>query len=80
MSSAAKKILEDALALPDEDRRHVAELLIDSLPAASKAEIERAWNEEALWRAEEAENGSPSLDGATVLAELEAKIRRIHSR
>jgi len=79
MTSTAKKILEDALALPEVERLQVAELLMDSLSPESKADIEREWTEEALWRANEAEGGGEaSLNGDQAIADLDAKLRRIH--
>lgn len=81
MTSTAKKILEDALALPEADRLHVAELLMDSLSPEPKAEIEREWTEEAIWRANEAERGDvPSLNGNQVIADLEAELRNLHEQ
>ncbi|MBI2895552.1 MAG: addiction module protein [Deltaproteobacteria bacterium] len=76
MTSAAKKILEDALALPDEDRRLVAETLLDSFPRETTEAIEQAWNEESARRAGALERGeAEALDGADALGKLETKIR-----
>ena len=41
MTSAAKKILEDALSLPEEDRRRLSEALLDSIPRESSEEVRR---------------------------------------
>ena len=48
----AKKILEDALALPNDERRRIAELLFDSISTESTERIEAAWVEEAVRRAD----------------------------
>lgn len=81
MSSTAKKILDDALALPEEDRVRVAERLLDSVPLETAEEIERAWNEEAIRRAEALARGeTEALDGPTAVAELEDKLRSLHRR
>ncbi len=80
MSTAAAKLLREALALPMEDRRRVAESLLDSVPRESDTEIEQAWNEEAVRRAERLERGEvEALDGEDALRELEARLARIHN-
>lgn len=74
MTDAAEKILQDALALPDEERRRVAELLLDSVATDTTEEIEAAWVSEAVRRAGELERGEvEALDAETVLTELRAK-------
>jgi hypothetical protein len=77
----AKKILDDALALPEEDRVRVAERLLDSVPQQTAEEIERAWTEEAFRRAEALARGeTAALDGEAAVAQLESKLRSIHRR
>ena len=77
--SAAKKVLEEALALPADERRRIAKLLLESVPQASTetAEaIEDAWVAEAVRRADEVERGDAEvLDGESALRRLEAKLR-----
>lgn len=76
MTAEAKRILEDALSLPDDERRRIAELLLDSVSTDSTEEIEAAWVAEAVRRAEQLERGEvEALDGETVLAELKAKFQ-----
>ncbi len=76
MTAAAEKILQDALALPDEERRRVAELLLDTVSTDTPEEIEAAWVAEAVRRAGELERGEvEALDGESVLAELKAKFQ-----
>ncbi|MFV8755069.1 addiction module protein [Nannocystaceae bacterium ST9] len=76
MTASAKKILEDVLALPDEDRRRIAEAILVSMPPETLDEIERAWLEEAQRRAGRLERGEvEARDGDEVLAELEAKLQ-----
>ncbi|MCH9683638.1 MAG: addiction module protein [Deltaproteobacteria bacterium] len=80
MTSAAKKVLDDALALPDDERRRVAEALLDALPMETADEIEVAWLDEARQRAGRLERGEVrARDGQTALASLEAKLRGIHA-
>lgn len=76
MTAEAKRILEDALSLPDDERRRIAELLLDSVSPDSTEEIEAAWVAEAVRRAEQLERGEvEALDGESVLAELKAKFK-----
>ena len=76
MTAEAKKILEDALLLPDDERRRIAELLLDSISTDSAEEIEAAWVAEAVRRAEQLERGEvAALDGESVLADLKAKFQ-----
>ncbi|RLB51352.1 MAG: hypothetical protein DRJ42_16965 [Deltaproteobacteria bacterium] len=79
VTSSAKKILDEALSLPEDDRRRVAERLLDTIPRETAEEIERAWNEEAVRRAAELERGEvQALDGEQSLRGLEEKLRSIH--
>jgi len=57
VTSAAKKILEDALSLPEEDRRRLGEALLDSIPRESSEEVEGAWRDEVVRRIEEVRQG-----------------------
>ena len=63
VTDAAKKLLEEVLALPEEDQRWIADRLLDHVPRDA-GEIERAWADEAverLERAERAERGEAGL-------------------
>jgi len=74
VTSTAKKILDEALALPEDDRRRVAERLLDSVPRESADDVERAWDQEVLRRLEAAENGeTEARDWDQAAAELRAK-------
>jgi hypothetical protein len=63
VTPSARNVLEQALALSEDDeddRRRVAEALLDSLPAESTREaqdIEGAWRDEVLRRIGEVERG-----------------------
>jgi putative addiction module component (TIGR02574 family) len=57
VTASARRILEEALALPEEDRRRVAEALLDSVPGESEQEIEMAWRDEVLRRIGEVQRG-----------------------
>jgi hypothetical protein len=80
VTSAARKVLDDALALPDDERRRVAEALLDAMPPETADEIEQAWREEARRRADQLERGEVrASDGESTLAALEAKLRGIRA-
>jgi hypothetical protein len=76
VTSAAKKVLEEALALPPDDRRRVTEALLDSMPPEAADELEAEWLAEARARADRLERGAvEARDGDTALDELERKLR-----
>jgi hypothetical protein len=76
VTAEAKKILEEALALPHDQRRRIAELLFDSVSTETADEIEAAWVAEAVHRADELERGeAEALDGESVLQDLKAKFQ-----
>ncbi len=58
MTSNAKKILEEALALPPDERADVAATLLDSLDEAEGEAVEQAWAEEIQRRIQEVESGA----------------------
>jgi hypothetical protein len=60
VTDAAKKLLEQVLALPEEDRRWLRDKLLDRLPTEDP-QIEAAWAEEAVRRLERAERGEAKL-------------------
>lgn len=75
MTSTPKKLLEDALALPLEERRKLTQALLDALPPETADEIEAAWLDEARRRAGAVERGEiRTLDGDEALRALEAKV------
>lgn len=76
MTSSAKKVLDEALALSVDDQRRVVEAILGALPHETAAEIEAAWNEEARRRAGQLERGEVrGLDGPDALTALEARLR-----
>ena len=78
VTSSAKKILAEAMSLPEDERRHVAEQLLDSVSHETADEIERAWNDEAVRRATKLESGETvSLDGEASVRALEEKLGSI---
>ena len=78
MLSDTKKLLDEALNLSEDDRRHVAQTLIDSIPQTSTEQIQDAWDTEATSRANATlDDQITGVDGETALNELEQKLRRI---
>lgn len=57
MTSTAKKILDQALALPEEDREALVEVLLTSLPREPREAVEQAWIDEVTRRIERHERG-----------------------
>jgi len=75
MTSQARKILEEALALPEEDRVYLVEALQESIePVESQEEVDAAWREEIVRRVKSIEDGTAVLlDGDEVMHELKSK-------
>ena len=61
MGAEARRILETALALSDEERAEVAVYLLASLDGAPDADAERAWAAEITRRAESVLRGEARL-------------------
>ena len=81
VSPAGTKLIEAALALPEAERRHVAERLLASVPREPESSIREAWDAEAMARAEALEKGGvAAMDGDVALAALEKQLRLSHSR
>lgn len=81
VTDAAKKLLEEVLALPEEDQRWIADRLLDHVPRESQREIDAAWRDEAIRRAEELERGEgETLDGPTAVGEIERELRTLRTR
>lgn len=58
MTNEAKKVLDDALRLPDAERAELVGLLIESLDDESDTDVQEAWSEEIAKRLAEIDNGS----------------------
>jgi putative addiction module component (TIGR02574 family) len=61
VTAEAKKILQDALTLPDEERLMVAEELFHSVDEATHAEVDDALRSEILRRVQQVRNGEVEL-------------------
>ena len=64
MATVAEKIVSEALELPPPVRAFVAEKLIESLDAASGAELSPQWREEIRRRCAEIDEGAAELRDA----------------
>lgn len=60
MTSAAEKILEDALSLPEEERRHLVKVLSQSLDA-NDVDLSPTWKAEIGRRIADIESGAVKL-------------------
>lgn len=58
MSPISQALLEQVLALPDEDRASVADLLLESLNGAAEPGAETAWDAVVERRVQEIDSGT----------------------
>ncbi len=62
MTAEAKRLLDDALSLPNQERLRLAEALFDSVSSEDQAEIDEAWRTEVLRRVEQVRAGEVELE------------------
>lgn len=73
MSPRASKVLEEALQLPVEERRHLADALHESLHGDAD-DLSPAWKDEIVRRVAAFERGElESVDGEEAFARIRAK-------
>lgn len=73
MSSRASKVLEQALQLPADERRHVVDALQESLHGDAD-DLSPAWKDEIVRRVQAFERGElESVDGEEAFARIRAK-------
>ena len=78
MTAEAKKILEQALALPEPEREALIDALADSIVGGDDGELGPEWNAEIARRIEAVERGESRLiPGDEVEARLRATLGRI---
>ena len=77
MPIVAKKVFDEALALPADARIGLVEILLSSLNLPSQNEIDRLWAEEAELRVAAIERGEVELIPGELVFE---KIRNKYSR
>lgn len=76
MNARTRKVLEQALELPSEERGALARELLDSLGDTAPPEIESAWAEVIARRAQQVLDGTaPTHDLDDALDEIEARAR-----
>lgn len=76
MNATAKRILDEALSLPEEEREALIDALADSLER-SQDELSEEWKAELARRIEAVERGDSELiEGDEVEARLRAALRR----
>jgi putative addiction module component (TIGR02574 family) len=61
VTDAAKRILEQIDALPEEDQRWLANVLVDRVPRESEEEIDAAWRTELVRRLEQVDRGEAKI-------------------
>jgi putative addiction module component (TIGR02574 family) len=61
MGSRAEDVLEQAMALPDDDRLRLAELLLASVEQTEALPFDRAWMDEAKRRVARIDSGEGKL-------------------
>ena len=72
-----EQVIQEALALSEEDREMLAEDLLLSLKGVSSEQIEKAWIDEAKRRLDEVRAGTAILhDADEVIEELRKKYSR----
>jgi hypothetical protein len=77
MSAEGTTILEQALALPEAERRRIGEVLLESVAPGDDPSIEAAWNREILRRVTQIQTGEVEpVDGAAGMAEIRDRLLR----
>lgn len=77
MTNIARKLVDEALLLPREDRAELVDKLLGSLNVPATEEIDRLWSEEAERRVKEYEEGKiKALDGTQVIDEIKKRVKR----
>ena len=77
MPREAAEILNEALALPPEQRAALADSLLNSLDTEVDGDVEQAWQEEIERRIESVRNGTATLvPWEEVQARLLSRLRR----
>jgi putative addiction module component (TIGR02574 family) len=77
MPRTLEQLAEEAMQLPASSRALLAERIVESLDAAERDEVERAWATEAVRRRDEVRSGRVQpLPGEQVLAEVRNAVGR----
>lgn len=62
MVADAKRVLEAGLELADDERRQVAEALLESLDVSQQSELRDAWRDEIVRRVKQVRAGEVELE------------------
>jgi putative addiction module component (TIGR02574 family) len=62
VTSTAKRLLDEAMHLPQAERRLLAEALLETTTEESEHEIDPAWRDEVLRRIEQVRSGEVELE------------------
>ena len=76
MGDAAKKLLEDVLALPEDERVELAYRALASVDPLADPEWERSWLEEARRRSAALAAGGEKMTWTEIRARAEARLAR----
>ena len=78
MSADVEQLTQNALALSERERAHLAHTLLLSLdPASEEAMVAQAWEEEVSWRVQEIQEGrATSRPAEDVLRDIRARHER----
>ena len=75
MTADSKRLAEQVLSLPCEDRIYVVDRLLESLNAPSREEINRLWAEESERRIDELDSGKVApVPGDQVFTEIHKRL------
>ena len=61
MSKQTKKLLDEALGLPESDRAYIVASLIDSLDTGTDADVDKAWKREFDRRLQQLNSGTATI-------------------
>ncbi len=77
MTDVAKKLAEEALLLPREDRAELVDRLLQSLNIPTQTEIDQRWKKEVEKRVEEYESGKvEGIEGEQVFSEIRNRLKK----
>jgi putative addiction module component (TIGR02574 family) len=77
MGTPLEKLAEQAMALPNESRAQLADLIVESLDAGELGRIDQMWAAEAKRRRDEARTGQvETIPGDEALRKVRDAVRR----
>jgi hypothetical protein len=76
MSNAARKIVADAVSLPEPERAEVVAEILASFDGEPDPDWESAWRAELQRRSKRADEGAPMREWSEVRSRIEARLRK----